>query len=112
MAEKYISLSEFKGIDLKVAKIIEAEKIENSEKLLRLKIDLGAEERQLVAGIARNYQEQDLIGKEIIVITNLEPRKILGIESQGMLLAARDIKTDKIVLLTPDKDITPGSLIS
>ena len=107
-----ITLADFKKLDLRVAKILSAEKVEGSEKLLRLQIDLGTEKRQLIAGIARDYQPEELIEKEIIVITNLEPRVILGLESQGMLLAATDSETGKIVLLTSEKVVTPGSSIS
>ena len=104
-----ITIDDFRKIDLRVAEIIEAEKIKNSEKLLKLKISLGEEERQLVAGIAKFYQPEDLIGKEIIVVANLEPKSLMGYESQGMLLAAND--GEKIVLLKPEIKIAPGSKI-
>ncbi len=104
-----ISFDYFKKLDLRIAKIIEVEKIENSEKLLKLKIDLGEEERQLIAGIGKYYKEEDLIGKEIVVIANLEPKKIFGFESQGMLLAG-DIDGEPI-LLRPDKDVSPGTSV-
>ena len=105
----YISFEEFQKIDLRVGKIIEAEKIASSEKLLKLKVDFGGEKRQLVAGIAKFYQPEDLIGKEIVVVVNLEPKNLMGIESQGMLLAADD--KGKPVLLRPDKEVLPGSKI-
>ena len=104
-----ISFEDFQKIDLRVAKIIEAENVEGSEKLLKLKIDLGSEIRQIVAGIAKFYQLEDLIGKEIIVVANLEPKVLRGLESQGMLLAAETEGT--ISLLIPDQEVLPGAKI-
>jgi len=104
-----INFEEFQKIDLRVGKIIEAEKIEGTDKLLKLKVDLGEEKRQLVAGIAKFYQPEDLIGKEIVVVANLEPKILKGVESQGMLLAA-DVE-GKPVLLKPDKEVPPGTKI-
>ncbi len=112
-----ISFEEFQKIELKVAKIIGAEKVKDSEKLLKLQIDLGdgpsassgQEIRQLVAGIAKFYQPEDLIGKEIIVVANLEPRILFNLESQGMLLAAD--KDGEPILLMPDKEVPPGTKI-
>jgi len=104
-----ISFEEFQKIELKVAKIIEAEKIEKSEKLLKLIVDLGDEKRQLVAGIAKYYKPEDLIGKEIVVVANLEPKKLMGIESQGMLLAAN--VDGKPVILIPEKEVPPGTKV-
>ncbi|PJB99683.1 MAG: methionine--tRNA ligase subunit beta [Candidatus Nealsonbacteria bacterium CG_4_9_14_0_8_um_filter_35_12] len=104
-----ISFEDFQKIDLRVAKIIEAENVEGSEKLLKLKIDLGSEIRQIVAGIAKFYKPEDLIGKEIIVVANLEPKVLRGLESQGMLLAAETEGT--ISLLIPDQEVLPGAKI-
>ncbi len=104
-----INFEEFQKIDLRVAKIIRAEKVEESEKLLKLEIDLGKEKRQLVAGIAMFYQPEDLIGKEIVVVANLEPKVLFGLESKGMLLAADD--KGKPVLLKPDKEVPSGTKI-
>ena len=104
-----INFEEFQKIDLRVAKVITAEKIEGSKKLLKLEIDLGKEKRQLVAGISQFYSPEELIGREIVVLVNLEPRKIKGVESQGMLLAADD--RGNPVLLNPDKEVPPGTKI-
>ena len=104
-----INFEEFQKIDLRIGKIIEAEKIEGTDKLLKLKVDLGEEKRQLVAGIAKFYQPEDLIGKEIVVVANLEPKTLRGVESQGMLLAA-DVE-GKPVLLKPDQEVPPGTKI-
>jgi methionine--tRNA ligase beta chain len=104
-----ISFDEFKKLDLRVAKVIRAEKIEGSRNLLKLEIDLGSEKRQIVAGISQFYKPVDLIGKEIVVVANLEPKKLMGIESQGMLLAA-DVDGEPIILI-PEKEVPPGTVV-
>jgi len=105
-----ITFEDFQKIELTTAKIISAEKIEKAEKLLKLDVDLGDEKRQIIAGIAKFYNPEDLIGKEIVIVKNLEPRKIFGLESKGMLLAAD--KNGEPVLLTPDKETGAGVKIS
>ncbi len=105
-----ISIDEFRKIEIKVATIKHAEPHPNADRLMVLKIDLGSEERQLVAGIKGHYAAEDLIGRQIVVVANLEPAKLRGIESQGMLLAATD--NDKIVLLNPEKLVSPGARVS
>ena len=104
-----INFEEFQKIDLKIGKILEAEKVENSEKLLRLKVDLGEEQRQIVAGIGKVYQPQDLINQEIVVVVNLEPKTLMGFESQGMLLAADN--NGEQILIKPEKEVLPGTKI-
>jgi len=106
-----ISFEEFKNIDLRVAEILTAEKVQKADKLLKLSIKIGSEERTLVAGIAEHYKPEDLPGKRIVVVYNLEPTKIRGMESQGMLLAAKDEKGG-LTLLTTDEVIAAGSKIS
>lgn len=106
----YVTYDDFSKLKLKVAEIIKVEKIEKADKLYKLKIKIGEEERQLVAGMAPYYSEEEMLGKKIIVITNLEPRKIRGVESQGMLLAA-ETKEGKVKLLTTDGDIKTGAEI-
>ncbi len=103
-----IAFDDFKKADLRVAKILEAEAVAKSKKLVRLQVDLGFEKRQIVAGIVKHYSPEDLVGKTVIVVANLAPAKLMGVESQGMLLAAHD--GDQIVLLTADA--APGSDIS
>ena len=103
-----ITIDDFKKIDLRVVKIMAAERVEGSDKLLKLQVDMGEEKRQIVAGIGFGYNPEALVGKEIIVVANLEPRAFMGIESQGMLLAA---SSDFPVLLQPEKEVTPGSVI-
>lgn len=104
-----INFEEFKKVELRVAKVIAAEKIEGSEKLLKLRVDLGEDERQIIAGIGNAYNPESLIGREVIIVANLEPRKLMGFESQGMVLAASD--ETGLALLSPDRIIQPGSLV-
>ncbi|MCS7143958.1 MAG: methionine--tRNA ligase [Archaeoglobaceae archaeon] len=104
-----ISLEEFRKFDLRVGKVISAERVEKSKKLLKLIVDIGDEKRQIVAGIAENYSPQELIGKLVVVIANLKPAKLMGIESKGMILAV-DVD-GKAILLTPEKDVKPGERI-
>lgn len=102
-----ISFDEFKKVELKVAKVLEAERVEGSDKLLKLKISLGSEERQIISGIGKAYEPADMIGKNIIIVSNLEPRQLMGLESQGMILAASDDNGPAI--LVPDREIPPGT---
>ena len=105
--------NDFEKLDLRVAEILEVEEIENADKLYKLKIDVGElGERVLLAGLKQYYGKDDLVGKKIIIIANLEPRKMRGIESQGMLLAASTDNHEQVVLLSLDKDIKNGSKIS
>jgi len=104
-----VSFEDFKKFDIRIGKIISAEKVENTDKLIKLQIDLGNEQRQLIAGIAEYYKPDYLIGKEVPVIVNLEPKKFKGLDSRGMILAA-DVD-GKPILLHPDKEIPPGSMI-
>jgi len=106
-----IKYSDLEKIELKVAKILDAEKIEGSKKLIKLRVSLGEEERQIIAGIGKVYAPENLINKEIIVVANLEPRQLMGQESQGMLLAAHGENGDPVIL-TPEKETPPGSQIS
>lgn len=107
-----ITYDDFAKIDLRIARILEARDHPNADRLLVMRIDLGTEQRQLVAGIRGHYQPADLIGKEILVVANLEPRKMRGEESQGMLLAASTPDHAQVILLTPMSDIAPGSKVS
>ena len=102
-----ITYDDFKKIELKIARIVEAEEVPSAEKLLKLQIDLGSEKRQIIAGIKKSYQAKDLIGKEIAVVTNLEPRMVMGLESNGMLLAASGDSGP--IILIPEKEVPPGS---
>ncbi|MFW9827127.1 MAG: methionine--tRNA ligase [Candidatus Thorarchaeota archaeon] len=104
-----VSYDEFKKLDIRVALVEEVERIPKADKLYKLSIDLGTEKRTLVAGLAEHYKVEELKGKKIVVLTNLEPRKLKGILSQGMLLAAVD--GDKVSILVPQKDLPPGARI-
>ena len=105
-----ITIDDFRKVDLRVARILEAEKVPGADKLLKLKINLGLEERQLVAGIAQYYTPEELVNKQIIVVANLEPAVIRGVESQGMLLAATS--EGKVIVATMDKTVEPGSKLT
>jgi len=102
-----ITFDDFKKLEIRIGKILSAEKVEGTDKLLKLEMDFGTEKRQLVAGIAESYQPDQVVGKEIPVLMNLEPRSIRGVESQGMILAA-DV-AGKPALLHPDGEVPPGS---
>jgi methionyl-tRNA synthetase len=96
-AEDIITIEDFGKIKLKTAKVLEAEKVEGADKLLRLQIDVGGQKRQLVAGIALFYKPEEVVGRTIVIVANLKPAKIRGIESCGMLLAAKDGKALKLI---------------
>ena len=102
-----ITIEEFAKIHLRVATVLAAEKIEGADKLLRLQVRLGNEERQIVAGIARYYRPEELVGKQIVVVANLKPAKLRGVLSQGMILAADD--GDKLALVVPEKTMADGA---
>jgi len=104
-----IGIEEFQKIHLRVGKVESAEKVPGSEKLIKLIVDIGAEKRQVVAGIAKRYSPADLIGKKVIVVTNLKPAKLMGVESQGMILAAGD--QEVLGLATFIEDVPPGSKV-
>ena len=94
-------------IKLKVAKVLEAEKVEGSEKLLKLKVSLGNEQRQIVAGLQKYYAPEELLNKKIVIVANLKPAKLKGIESQGMVLAAGD--GDIVKALVVDDAVEEGA---
>lgn len=106
----YITIDDFAKIQLKVAKVLECEKVEKSDKLLKLLLLVGEEKRQVVSGIAKTYKPEDLIGKHVILVANLKPVKLRGIESNGMILAATD--DDTLTLLTPMAEIKSGADVS
>lgn len=105
--DERISIDEFARVELKVAKILSAEKIEGSKKLLKIQVSLGDEERQIVSGIAPYYTPEELVGKSVVVVTNLKKAKLFGVESDGMILAAGDNAS----LLIPGDDVAPGTKI-
>jgi len=105
-----VTIDDFRKLELCVAQIKEVREHPNADRLYVLKIDLGHEERQLVAGIRKAYSPQELIGKRVVIIKNLEPATIRGETSQGMLLAASD--ENGLAVLTPDKEIALGGRVS
>lgn len=108
---KTMNIEDFQKMDLRVGRVLLAEAVPDSDKLIRLEVDMGEERRQIVAGIKGSYAPEELVGKEIVVVANLEPRKLRGLESQGMLLAAHDAD-DKPVILTIERDVPPGAWVS
>ena len=108
--EMEISFEEFQKLDLRIGKIIEANQIPNSRNLIRIMVNFGTEKRQAVAGLLQWYQPQDLVGKKCVFILNLQKRKVMGVDSQCMVLAAEDDKGN-VAVLQPEKDLKEGSKI-
>lgn len=104
-----IGIEDFAKIDLRVGRVVSAERVEKSDKLIKLKVDIGAEVRQVVAGIGKSYTPDELIDKTIVIVANLRPAKLMGIESQGMLLAAAN--AGGLAVVTFDRDIKQGSKV-
>lgn len=103
----HIPYEEFKKLDVRIGKIIEAERVETSDKLVKLKVDLGDHERQILAGIAQYYSPEELANRKIVVVVNLEPKQMMGMESQGMLLAA-DTPEGPVLLMPDDARLPSG----
>ena len=103
------SIEEFQKVDLRIGKIVEAVPHSNADRLFVLQVDLGTERRQIVAGIKASYQPEQLIGRTVAVVANLDAATIRGVESQGMVLATQD--EQGITLLTTERSVTPGSRI-
>ena len=106
-----IHIDEFRKIELRVGVVKSAEAHPNADKLLVLKVDLGSEERQIVAGIRAHYQPEELVGKQVVVVANLETATLRGMESQGMVLAVSS-DDGRVVILTPEKSVNPGAKVS
>lgn len=104
-----ISIDQFKTVELRVATVTSAEPHPNADRLVVLKVDLGSEQRQIVAGIKKHYDPATLVGTQVVVVANLEPVTLRGVESQGMLLAASHEET--LVVLRPDKPIAAGATV-
>jgi len=112
MKDGIATFDDWEKINLRVAEIMEVEEVQGSEKLYKLKIDLGVETRIIVAGMRPYYNKQELEGKRCIVFVNLEPKKIMGIESEGMILAAGNDDHSEVKLLQPDGVVELGSRVS
>lgn len=100
------TIDDFQKLDLRVGKVLEAERVEGSDKLIKMRIDFGEEKRQILAGIGKTYAPEYLTGRELVAIVNLEPRMLMGFESQGMIIAA-----DGPVFLAPEKEVPPGAAV-
>jgi len=107
-----IQYDDFAKLELRVATVLDCKPHPNADKLLVLQIDLGTEKRQICAGLRLHYQPETLIGKQIVVVANLEPRTMRGEPSQGMLLAATDPGTGKVIVIAPAGDVAAGSKVN
>ncbi len=106
-----VSFDEFSKMDIRIGKIMKAERVEKSKKLLKLQVDTGIDTRTVMSGIAEHFSPEDIIGKQVTILVNLAPRKIMGVESQGMILMASD-KDGTLKMLSPGSETAPGSVIS
>lgn len=111
MAEGIVDFSDWQKLDLRVGQIIKVEEIEGADKLYKLSVDIGEETRTVCAGLKKYYSKDELKGKKIILFTNLAPRKLKGIESNGMILAAVNKEETEVVLLAPESDVEVGAKI-
>jgi methionine--tRNA ligase beta chain len=107
-----IQFDDFAKIKMRVATVVQSEAHPSADKLIVLQVDLGSEKRQIIAGLRGYYEPEALVGKQIVVVTNLAPRMMRGLESQGMLLAALTEDQAQVILLTTDREIAPGSAVS
>lgn len=107
--EPRISIEDFAKVQMRVGQILEAEKVEGSRKLLKLKVDIGSEIRQVVAGISEAYAPEELLNRKVVLVANLKPARLMGIESNGMIVAASD--EGRPVLATFNEDVPNGSLL-
>jgi methionyl-tRNA synthetase len=106
-----IQYDDFAKLDLKTGRIVSAEKVEKADKLLKLEIDMGTEKRIIVSGIALHFKSEEIVGKQVVVVANLAPRKMRGIESNGMILMAEN-REGKLIFVSPENEIEPGSSVS
>jgi methionine--tRNA ligase beta chain len=104
-----VTFDDFMKLDIRIGTVRKAEKVQGTDKLIRLEIDLGEELRQVVAGMAHTYKPEEFIGKQVPILVNLEPRTLRGIESRGMILAV-DVE-GKPVMLLPDREVPAGSVV-
>jgi len=111
MEDNFITIDDFAKMELRVADVLECEKIEKSNKLLKLQVKIGEETRQIVSGISKYYSPEELVGKKVVVVANLKPIKLMGVESRGMILAASTDKDKELSIVTFDRDIPSGSKV-
>jgi methionyl-tRNA synthetase len=107
--ELKISIEEFAKVQMRVGQVLEAERVPNSRKLMRLRVDIGIDVRQVIAGIAEAYQPADLLNKKVVIVANLKPAKLMGLESNGMIVAASD--GNRPVLVTFAEDVPNGAIL-
>ena len=110
MEENLVGIEDFQKLDLRVAKVLEAEAVPGATRILKLKIEVGDKQKQIVAGIAEHYKPEELVGKKVVVVNNMKPTTIRGVQSEGMILVAKDGKG--MVLLGTEKEIETGAKIS
>jgi len=108
--KEIVEYENFASLDLRIGTVLEAEKITNSDKLLKLKVSLSEEDsRQVIAGIGKKYQPEDIVGKQVALVVNLKPRSIMGLESQGMIMAASG--EDGPIIIKPENNVPDGTQI-
>lgn len=105
-----VSFDEFKKLDIMMARVLSSERVEGTDKLIRLEVDTGSGTRTIVAGLAELIPAEHFVGKTIPIVANLEPRTIRGVESRGMVLAV-EVDNTEAVLLLPEKEVPPGSIV-
>jgi methionine--tRNA ligase beta chain len=110
-APEAVRFEDFARIDMRVATITQAEEHPKADKLIVMQVDLGDEQRQLIAGLRGHYEPQDLVGKQVIVVTNLAPRMMRGLESRAMLLAACTAGEAQVICLSPERECPPGTRV-
>lgn len=111
-SSEWVSFDDFTKLKLRVGRVIEASDHPNADRLLVLKVDLGDGQCQLCAGLKGHYTPEQLVGRNLVVVANLAPRMMRGIESQGMLMAATSPDQSRVVIVSPESDIEPGSTVS
>jgi methionyl-tRNA synthetase len=110
-AKAEVTFDEFSKMDIRIGKILKAEKVEKSKKLLKLEVDTGIDKRTVMSGIAEHFSPEEVVGKQVTILVNLAPRKIMGVESQGMILMAED-KDGSLKLVSPASEVSAGSGVS
>jgi len=110
-AKENISFDQFQGMDLRMVKVLEAERVPKTKKLMKLKVDTGFDQRTVISGIAEHYNPEDILGKTILMLVNLAPREIKGVESQGMILMAENAQ-GQLTALVPDRSAEPGNAVA
>jgi tRNA-binding protein len=105
-----INFEDFEKVDLRIVKIISVSRIEDSEKLLKIEVEINEEKRIILAGIAKFYSPDELVNKNVVIVANLEPKTMFGVESQGMILAVKD--KDNLSVLVPDREVKNGLKIT